>query len=119
MKIATFQLESNEMNSPIFKFVELLFSYPCVSCWLKNDSVEFKLVQNLGLLFSYFHSSLCDINDAAVFVSQAILEFFQKFMDSVGSELEFKVDDITTGDPNAAGVTWHLGEVNVFPNSVV
>jgi len=39
---------------------------------------------------------------------KAILEFFQKFVDSVGSELEFRVDDITTGDPNAAGVTWHL-----------
>ncbi|KAG0625403.1 hypothetical protein M758_2G052000 [Ceratodon purpureus] len=39
---------------------------------------------------------------------KAILEFFQKFMDSVGSELEFRVDDITTGDPDAAGVIWHL-----------
>jgi ketosteroid isomerase-like protein len=39
---------------------------------------------------------------------KAILEFFQKFMNSVGSELEFRVDDITTGDPNAAGVIWHL-----------
>ncbi|KAG0569810.1 hypothetical protein KC19_6G117900 [Ceratodon purpureus] len=39
---------------------------------------------------------------------KAIIEFFQKFMNSVGSELEFKVDDITTGDPNAAGVIWHL-----------
>jgi len=40
-------------------------------------------------------------------------------MDSVGSELEFKVDDITTGDPNAAGVTWHLGKTNVLMNSVI
>ncbi|XP_024399893.1 uncharacterized protein [Physcomitrium patens] len=39
---------------------------------------------------------------------QAILDFFKKFMDSVGSELEFRIDDITTGDPNAAGVIWHL-----------
>lgn len=41
---------------------------------------------------------------------QAVLEFFRKFMDSVGPELEFKVEDITTGDPNAAGVIWHLGQ---------
>lgn len=39
---------------------------------------------------------------------KAILEFFQKFMDSVGPELEFRVDDITAGDSNAAGVIWHL-----------
>ena len=30
-------------------------------------------------------------------------------MDSVGPELEFRIDDITTGDPNAVGVIWHLG----------
>jgi len=56
------------------------------------------------------YSSVCDIDHGANFVFQAILEFFQKFVDSVGSELEFRVDDITTGDPNAAGVTWHLGK---------
>lgn len=38
----------------------------------------------------------------------AILEFFQKFVDSVGPELEFRVDDITSGDPNAVWVIWHL-----------
>ena len=42
------------------------------------------------------------------------MEFFQKFMDSVGPELEFKVDDITTGDPDAAGVIWHLGNLSPF-----
>ncbi|CAM6021899.1 unnamed protein product [Sphagnum balticum] len=39
---------------------------------------------------------------------QAILEFFQKFMDSVGPELEFRIDDISSGDPSATGVVWHL-----------
>jgi hypothetical protein len=39
-------------------------------------------------------------------------------MDSVGPELEFRVDDITTGDSNAAGVIWHLGSVhNLYVSS--
>ncbi len=56
------------------------------------------------------YSSVRDIDDDANFVFQAILEFFRKFVDSVGSKLEFVVDDITTGDPRAAGLTWHLGK---------
>lgn len=33
-------------------------------------------------------------------------------MDSVGPELEFRVDDITSGDPNAVWVIWHLGRIH-------
>jgi hypothetical protein len=31
-------------------------------------------------------------------------------MDSVGPELEFRIDDISSGDPSATGVVWHLGK---------
>ena len=35
-------------------------------------------------------------------ILQIILEFF------IESQLEFKVDDFTTSDPNATRVIWHL-----------
>jgi hypothetical protein len=28
----------------------------------------------------------------------------------VGPELEFRIDDISSGDPSATGVVWHLGK---------
>lgn len=40
---------------------------------------------------------------------QAILDFFKKFSDSVGSDLQFVIDDISNEDSSAVGVTWHLG----------
>lgn len=40
---------------------------------------------------------------------QAILDFFKKFTDSVGSDLQFVIDDISKEDSSAVGVTWHLG----------
>lgn len=39
---------------------------------------------------------------------KAVLEFFEKFMGSVGEELLFCIDDISGGDSLATGVTWHL-----------
>ncbi|KAK8949617.1 hypothetical protein KSP39_PZI006135 [Platanthera zijinensis] len=43
------------------------------------------------------------------FVSRkAIMEFFKKFTESISSELQFVIDDISTEDTSAAGVTWHL-----------
>lgn len=39
---------------------------------------------------------------------QAILEFFSKFTDAVGSDLQFVIDDISSEDPVCVGVTWHL-----------
>ncbi|KAJ8760487.1 hypothetical protein K2173_015154 [Erythroxylum novogranatense] len=39
---------------------------------------------------------------------QAILEFFEKFIDSISSDLQFVIDDISTEDCSAVGVTWHL-----------
>ncbi|XP_050217530.1 uncharacterized protein LOC126668366 [Mercurialis annua] len=39
---------------------------------------------------------------------QAILEFFNKFIDSIGKELQFVIDDISAEDSLAIGVTWHL-----------
>ncbi|MCD7455598.1 hypothetical protein HAX54_028763 [Datura stramonium] len=39
---------------------------------------------------------------------QAILDFFKKFTDSVGSDLQFVIDDISKEDSSAVGVTWHL-----------
>lgn len=40
---------------------------------------------------------------------QAILEFFQKFIDSISMDLQFVIDDISEEDTSALGVTWHLG----------
>lgn len=40
---------------------------------------------------------------------QAILEFFEKFNDSISKDLQFVIDDISTEDTTAVGVTWHLG----------
>ncbi|CAL8997694.1 unnamed protein product [Prunus brigantina] len=37
-----------------------------------------------------------------------ILQFFKKFNDSVGKDLQFVIDDISTEDSTAVGVTWHL-----------
>ncbi|CAL2235940.1 unnamed protein product [Prunus armeniaca] len=37
-----------------------------------------------------------------------ILQFFKKFNDSVGKDLQFVIDDISTEDSAAVGVTWHL-----------
>lgn len=42
---------------------------------------------------------------------QAILEFFQKFIDSISMDLQFVIDDISHEDTSALGVTWHLGMV--------
>ncbi|KAL5982863.1 hypothetical protein ACLOJK_016941 [Asimina triloba] len=39
----------------------------------------------------------------------AILEFFQKFTDSISADLQFVIDDISTEDSSAIGVSWHLG----------
>ncbi|KAL5843339.1 hypothetical protein ACOSQ4_009297 [Xanthoceras sorbifolium] len=39
---------------------------------------------------------------------QAILEFFKKFIDSISADLQFVIDDITSEDSSAVGVTWHL-----------
>ncbi|XP_010535001.1 PREDICTED: uncharacterized protein LOC104810399 isoform X2 [Tarenaya hassleriana] len=38
----------------------------------------------------------------------AILEFFQKFTDSTSTDLQFVIDDISTEESSAVGVTWHL-----------
>ena len=40
---------------------------------------------------------------------QAILEFFNKFIDTVSKDLQFVIDDISNEDSFAVGVTWHLG----------
>lgn len=39
---------------------------------------------------------------------KAILEFFNKFIDSISSDLRFVIDDISEDDPSGVGVTWHL-----------
>ncbi|KAH7851009.1 hypothetical protein Vadar_005909 [Vaccinium darrowii] len=39
---------------------------------------------------------------------KAILEFFQKFIDSISMDLQFVIDDISEEDTSALGVTWHL-----------
>ncbi|CAL5348204.1 unnamed protein product [Camellia sinensis] len=38
----------------------------------------------------------------------AILEFFQKFIDSISTDLQFVIDDISDEDTSVVGVTWHL-----------
>lgn len=40
---------------------------------------------------------------------QAIMDFFKNFTDSISSDLQFVIDDISTEDSSAVGVTWHLG----------
>ncbi|KAL6184440.1 hypothetical protein ACLB2K_045841 [Fragaria x ananassa] len=37
-----------------------------------------------------------------------ILQFFRKFNDSVGKDLQFVIDDLSTNDSTAVGATWHL-----------
>ncbi|KAH9322360.1 hypothetical protein KI387_016999, partial [Taxus chinensis] len=37
-----------------------------------------------------------------------ILDFFKRFTDAVGTDLQFVIDDITSHDASAVGVTWHL-----------
>ncbi|CAN1147749.1 hypothetical protein LINPERHAP2_LOCUS16051 [Linum perenne] len=39
---------------------------------------------------------------------KAILEFFNKFIDSISGDLKFAIDDISAQDSSAVGVTWHL-----------
>ncbi|KAK0576777.1 hypothetical protein LWI29_023077 [Acer saccharum] len=39
---------------------------------------------------------------------QEILNFFNKFIDSISVDLQFVIDDISTEDSSAVGVTWHL-----------
>ncbi|KAK4391315.1 hypothetical protein Sango_2194800 [Sesamum angolense] len=39
---------------------------------------------------------------------KAILEFFKQFMDSISTDLQFAIDDISEEDACAVGVTWHL-----------
>eukprot|EP00262_Sarcandra_glabra_P010547 TRINITY_DN25840_c0_g1_i1.p1 TRINITY_DN25840_c0_g1~~TRINITY_DN25840_c0_g1_i1.p1 ORF type:complete len:214 (+),score=27.77 TRINITY_DN25840_c0_g1_i1:133-774(+) len=39
---------------------------------------------------------------------KAILEFFKKFTDSISTDLQFVIDDISSEDSIAVGVTWHL-----------
>ncbi|KAL9249675.1 hypothetical protein AKJ16_DCAP14737 [Drosera capensis] len=40
---------------------------------------------------------------------KAIMEFFKKFNDSISTDLQFVIDDISDEDNAAVGVTWHLG----------
>lgn len=37
-----------------------------------------------------------------------ILDFFKRFTDAVSTDLQFVLDDITSQDASAVGVTWHL-----------
>ncbi|GLJ31037.1 hypothetical protein SUGI_0620940 [Cryptomeria japonica] len=37
-----------------------------------------------------------------------ILDFFKRFTDAVSTDLQFVIDDITSQDASAVGVTWHL-----------
>lgn len=39
---------------------------------------------------------------------KAILEFFNKFIDTISTDLQFVIDDISENDPSGVGVTWHL-----------
>ncbi|KAJ8618704.1 hypothetical protein MRB53_014890 [Persea americana] len=39
---------------------------------------------------------------------KAILDFFKKFTDSISTDLKFVIDDISSEDSSAVGVTWHL-----------
>lgn len=40
---------------------------------------------------------------------QAIMDFFNKFIDTISMELQFVIDNISEADSSAVGVTWHLG----------
>lgn len=39
---------------------------------------------------------------------KAIMDFFNKFIDTISMELQFVIDDISEADSSAVGVTWHL-----------
>jgi hypothetical protein len=50
------------------------------------------------------HNLVC-----ASIIMQEILQFFEKFIGSVSTDLQFVIDDLSTEDSSAVGVTWHLG----------
>jgi len=37
-----------------------------------------------------------------------IIDFFKKFTDATSTDLQFVIDDITSEDSSAVGITWHL-----------
>lgn len=49
---------------------------------------------------------------------QDILQFFKKFNDSVGNDLQFVIDDLSAEDSTAVGVTWHLGMLMEISHSM-
>lgn len=50
-----------------------------------------------------------DLIFATPFVGRKeILQFFKKFTDSTSIDLQFVIDDLSTEDSSAVGVTWHL-----------
>ncbi|XP_075648380.1 uncharacterized protein LOC142619189 [Castanea sativa] len=50
-----------------------------------------------------------DLIFATPFVGRKeILQFFKKFTDSISIDLQFVIDDLSTEDSSAVGVTWHL-----------
>ncbi|KAL3513358.1 hypothetical protein ACH5RR_026075 [Cinchona calisaya] len=50
-----------------------------------------------------------DLIFAQPFVGRkAILDFFKKFIESISTDLQFVIDDISEDDVSRVGVTWHL-----------
>uniref|UniRef100_A0A2N9J2K1 SnoaL-like domain-containing protein n=1 Tax=Fagus sylvatica TaxID=28930 RepID=A0A2N9J2K1_FAGSY len=50
-----------------------------------------------------------DLIFASPFVGRKeIMQFFRKFIDSTARDLQFVIDDLSTEDSSAVGVTWHL-----------
>ncbi|KAM7266668.1 hypothetical protein ACFE04_004565 [Oxalis oulophora] len=45
---------------------------------------------------------------------KAIMDFFDKFIDTISKDLQFVIDDISTVDSSRVGVIWHLGILSEY-----
>lgn len=70
-------------------------------------------------LRSLISFSLCSFTKRCTTFLQAILNFFKQFIDSISTDLQFVIDDISEEDTSAVGVTWHLGWVFIIPDCVI
>ncbi|KAG5224580.1 protein transporter [Salix suchowensis] len=63
---------------------------------------------DLGSVRSLLPRTVCTRTLSFLVHSLAILEFFNKFIDTISKDLQFVIDDISNEDSFAVGVTWHL-----------
>ncbi|KAJ4809986.1 Nuclear transport factor 2 (NTF2) family protein [Rhynchospora pubera] len=94
------------INRRDLDFVEGLIAENCVYEDLVFSS---PFVGRKVLSLSHTHIKFVALTDVTLgLYSYAIIDFFKKFTQSISSDLQFVIDDISTEDTAAIGVTWHL-----------